>query len=86
MLCVLTCLVQNDREIAFHALEHDFVLVTNNAVDFRAIYAKQDLFAMPQGIRPPKRAWAELSAGGSGSFMVLAVLERWRSAAGKTAE
>jgi predicted nuclease of predicted toxin-antitoxin system len=34
---------RQDWDIARHAWEHDFVLVTNNADDFRAIYARCQL-------------------------------------------
>jgi predicted nuclease of predicted toxin-antitoxin system len=34
---------QKDWHIARHAQENDFVLVTNNAADFRALYATQEL-------------------------------------------
>jgi len=34
---------QKDWHIARHARENDFVLVTNNAADFRALYATQEL-------------------------------------------
>ncbi|MDB6102334.1 MAG: hypothetical protein JWO52_2333 [Gammaproteobacteria bacterium] len=34
---------QRDWHIARHAQENDFVFVTNNAADFRALYATQEL-------------------------------------------
>jgi predicted nuclease of predicted toxin-antitoxin system len=34
---------QKDWDVARHAQENDFVLVTNNASDFRALYASQEL-------------------------------------------
>ena len=34
---------QKDWDIARHAQENDFVFVTNNAADFRALYATQEL-------------------------------------------
>jgi len=33
----------SDRSLAREALERDLVLVTNNAVDFRKIYARQEI-------------------------------------------
>jgi hypothetical protein len=34
---------QKDWHVARHAQENDFVFVTNNAADFRALYATQEL-------------------------------------------
>jgi predicted nuclease of predicted toxin-antitoxin system len=34
---------QKDWDIARHAQENDFVFITNNAADFRALYATQEL-------------------------------------------